>query len=138
MRPVYYVEQQNILTILFVAVEKDVLIYPDQIKVQIALDNGQLLGWEAVSYWVHHHRRTLPEPTITAEQVQQAMRTTGLPIDKLQLAIIPSSGGTRELLCWEVHTRRFDEDYLVYVNAQTGEQERILKLMHVDGGTLAR
>ena len=52
------------------------------------------------------------------------------------MAIIPTEGG-REKYCHEFLCQTEDGDrYLMYVNAQTGRQEKILILLEDESGTL--
>ena len=117
MEPTYLTEAENVAVIPFVAVEDGVRIYPDLVKVSVALDNGEIVGFEAMGYLMSHHKRDLPEPKIDAEEARSRVRAglevTGEP----RLAVIPLE--TREeVLTWEVPTRMGDDRFLVYINAQ--------------------
>ena len=59
-----------------------------------------------------------------------------LTVNKNQLALIPSDGG-QEILCHEFNcTSPNGKKILVYVNAQTGNEEDILILYESEKGTL--
>ena len=61
----------------------------------------------------------------------------GLTLLSEQPALVPS-GGRYERLCWELKCSGEDERHcLIYVNAETGEQEKILLLLEDETGTLA-
>lgn len=62
----YYSEANGALTINFTAVQDDVLLYPDLIKVEVALDNGEIVGFEGENYLMHHVKRGQLKPAITA------------------------------------------------------------------------
>ena len=47
-----------------------------------------------------------------------------------------SPHGSHERLTYEFKAKMDGEDFLVYINALTGEEERIFKLLHTPGGTL--
>lgn len=66
MSPTYITNQDNALTIAYVYTEKGVLVYPDQVKVKVALDNGQIVGFEAASYFMSHHTRNWETPALDA------------------------------------------------------------------------
>ena len=51
------------------------------------------------------------------------------------LAIIPTEYKT-EILCWEFKGKVEDNEFLVYVNAKTGEEEDILVIVNTPNGTL--
>jgi len=51
--PIYYEEGAGMAVFNFAATQNGVTLYPDQIKVTVALDNGQILGIEATNYLIH-------------------------------------------------------------------------------------
>jgi len=114
--------------------EKGVILYPDQIKVKVALDNGEIVGWDATPYYMAHHHRDLPSPRITPEQAK-AKIPSPLEVLGVQLALIPLPGGI-EKLAYEVHTKMDDIHYLNYIDALTGEEEKVLQIIDVPGGRL--
>ena len=52
-----------------------------------------------------------------------------------RLALIPTSS-KGEVLTYEFKTKLGDDVFLVYINAQNGEEEQILKLLNLPNGTL--
>ena len=59
MKPTYYLKQGGAVTINYAYEQENVTIYPDLIKVKIALDNGEILGMETSGYLNNHtDRRT--------------------------------------------------------------------------------
>ena len=60
----------------------------------------------------------------------------GLEVDgAVRLALIPRSAGD-EVLTWEVPARMGDARFLVYINALTGEEENILRLVETGEGAM--
>ncbi len=134
MASTYISKQENALTIAFAYKQDDITIYPDQIKVKIALDNGQILGCEATSYLMNHTNRTLAAPTLTMSEAQ-AMISTNLAIDNKSLVLIPTKSGG-EKLCYEFKGMHDENIYFVYINADTGKEEEILQLIETENGQL--
>lgn len=135
MAPSYSILQNGALTVHFAAVQDEVYCYPDLVKVQVALDNGGIVGFEAQGYLTHHGSRTLPAPAVTEAE---ARTRTGDALEILshQLALIPTAG-EYEVLCHEFKCQAEDGSHvLVYVNAETGQEERILLLLEDENGTL--
>ncbi len=135
MRTTYYEEYNNVLCVNFAYVDGDVICYTDLIKVSVALDNGEILGFDARGFIVNHHERDLPEPAVSQVEAQQKLspflRATGN-----QLALIPTEA-VEEKLCWEFKCQSDDEEaILVYINAETGKEEDILILLISDDGAL--
>ncbi|WP_258360830.1 germination protein YpeB [Moorella sulfitireducens (nom. illeg.)] len=134
MQPTYTVRTGNSQVITFAAKEGDVILYPDQVKVKVALDNGEITGWDATPYYMAHYDRQLPEPKLTPAEAR-AKISPGLKVEGVRLALIPLPGGI-ERLTYEVKTKLDDTYYLSYINAVTGEEEKVLQIIDVPGGQL--
>lgn len=125
--------EDNVLTVTFVPQINGVVIYPDFIKVSVALDSGQVVGYDAQGYLISHHKRNLPQPKLTKDEVKELIKPD-LNIKRIRLALIPTPG-RRELLCYEVRaTLEEDEEFYIYINAINGHEERILKIIETDDG----
>ena len=135
MRESYYTDQGGILVINFASDQDGVICYPDLIKVSVALDTGSIVGFEARGYLMNHTARTLDAPAVTLEQAQ-AKISTRLNQLSHQLAVIPTSG-EYELLCWEFKCETEGGQHVIlYLSAQTGEEEKIFLLLEDENGTL--
>ncbi len=134
MKETYYLKQQGILTINYAYEQNGVTMYPDLIKVKVALDNGEILGIETTGYLNSHEERTLPKVKITKEEAAKTINKN-LEINATSLAIIPTEFKT-ELLCWEFKGKVDDTEFLVYINAETGREEDILVIQNTPEGTL--
>ena len=77
MKPTYYLKQGGAVTINYAYLQDNVTIYPDLIKVKIALDNGEVLGMETTGYLNNHTQRTIETPSISLEEAK-ASGATGL------------------------------------------------------------
>ncbi|NLA59347.1 MAG: germination protein YpeB [Firmicutes bacterium] len=134
MVPTYATRADNIAVIPFAPEIDDVLVYPDLIKVNVALDNGEVVGYEALGYVMSHHERDIPEPKISAEEARAAV-SPELKISSTRLAIIPTED-LKEAFCYEFKGVSGDgEPYIVYVSAETGEEVNILKVITNEEGT---
>ncbi|WP_374713135.1 germination protein YpeB [Symbiobacterium terraclitae] len=134
MVPTFAQVQDGTAFVAYAYRQGDVIIYPDQAKVKVALDNGEVLGLDARQYLTHHRPRTLPAPRITAEEAR-ARLNPALQVTRVQLALIPDAAGTGERLTYEFQGTMDDGIYLVYINAETGAEEQILQLIETEGGT---
>lgn len=137
MRESYYNIDDNIITVTYCREKDRVLYYPDMVKVSVYLDTGDLAGLEAESY-IRAQNRTepLPPASVSADTARQLV-SPALSILSERLAVIPSTGG-EERLCHEfICENEAGQHYLLYVNAVTGRQERILILLEDENGTLA-
>ncbi len=132
--PTYTLRTQNILTASFAYKQGNVVVYPDQVKLQVALDNGQVLGYEALGYLTAHHQRVIATPAISAAEAR-AKISPRVQVLSERLALIPTTS-KGEVLTYEFKTKLADDTFLVYINAQNGEEEQILKLLNLPNGTL--
>jgi germination protein YpeB len=132
----YYTTQGSLLTVNLAAAQDGVICYPDLIKVSIGLDTGTIVGYEAHGYLMNHTSRTLGTPAVTLEQAQ-ALVSPRLKQLAHQLAVIPTDG-QYEVLCWEFKCETEEgQHFIVYLNAQTGAEEKIFLLLEDENGTLA-
>lgn len=136
MAPTYGLAEDGAATVAYAYQENGILVYPDQIKVKIALDNGEVIGVDARQYLMTHHNRTLGVAIATAEEAEAAVNPE-LKIQRVRLALIPDQAGTGEILTYEFLTTLDGDTYLVYMNANTGLEEQILQQVDTDGGTFA-
>ena len=67
MKETYFIKQGNVVTVNYAYNDNGVIVYPDLIKVKIALDNGEILGIETTGYLNSHKDREYTEPQITIE-----------------------------------------------------------------------
>ena len=134
MRDTYYTEQQGVATINYAYEQDGVTVYADLIKVKVALDNGEIVGLESKGYLMSHRERDIPTPVLSeAEALRKVARKEN--IVSTGLAIIPTDYGS-ELFCYEFKGKLDDQDFLVYINAITGEEEDILLIINSEEGIL--
>ena len=131
----YYVIRDNLCTMQFFAVENGVTLYPDLLKVSVALDNGDITEYNATGYLMNHRKRNLKTPARSLEDVRKNI-SPRLTVKRESLAAIPTPG-LQEVLCYEfLCAGKGGEEVLVYLNAETGTEEEILILLRSDDGVL--
>ena len=137
MKETYYLTNENILTINYAYYQDDVVIYPDLIKVKIAMDNGEILGMEATNYLNNHiEKRDLNNYKISIEDAKKLV-SNKVQIESIDKAVIPTEYNT-EINCYEIKGKVEDNDFLIFINAQTGEEEDILMIVNTPNGTLTK
>lgn len=133
----YYYKNDNTITITFVGVERDgILVYPDQMKVKVALDNGEIVGFDAYQYLMAHRERDLPKVALTEAQARLKVNKK-IQIDRVKLAIIPLPGD-KEQLCYEFKGTYNGNHYFVYINVENGNEENILRIIKEENGILTQ
>lgn len=123
----------GLCVINFAATQEGVLLYPDLVKVQVRMDTAEVVGLEANNYWMNHVDRTLAAPALTLEEAR-ARLSGSVQVQSSRLCVIPWHDTER--LCYEFSVTRGDGQYLIYLDAETGEEVQILKLIPVEQGTL--
>ena len=134
MQETYYLKQEGIVTINYAYKQDNVIMYPDLIKVKVALDNGEILGVETTGYLNNHTVRNINDIKITEERARENLNDD-LEIISSGLAVIPTEWKT-EILCYEFKGKVEDKEFLVYINAENGREEDILIITNTPNGTL--
>lgn len=114
----------------FVTNEKDIRIYPDAIKVKVALDDGRILGFSAEDYLKSHHTRKIKAPTITKDEARKKISPNVKVMDE-GLAVIMNDLND-EILCHEFLGIVNDETYRIFINAENGIEEKVEKLQNAE------
>lgn len=135
MKESYYIVQDNIMTANFAYVQDDIICYNDLIKVSVAMDSGTVMGFEAKGYLTAHATRDMPQTKVSADAAREKV-AEDLTVQSEKLALIPTAG-KHEVICYEFQcTNDEEQNFIIYVNAVTGEQEKILILLQDENGTL--
>ena len=134
MRETYYLKQEGVMTINYAYTQNDVVMYPDLIKVKVALDNGDILGIETTGYLNNHTERDLSNIKISVEEAKKTLNNR-LNIESQGLAVIPTEWQS-EILCYEFKGKVQDTEFLVYINAENGREEDILVIKDTPNGIL--
>ena len=130
----YYLKEDKTAVINYAYRQNNVTIYPDLIKVKVALDNGEIVGFESKGYISSHSERDIPAPQINMEKAR-SMITSKMTISSSGLAMIPTDYKT-EIFTYEFKGKLNDRDFLVYINAKTGKEEKILMIIDTPNGVL--
>ncbi len=135
MEDTYHECLNGVCTVNYAYNDGGVTCYTDLIKVAVALDNGEILGYDARGFLVNHHERDFPEPVYSEDEVRSGV-SGNLTVKGVKPAVIPTDS-VEEKLCYELEC---EDDaggtVLVYVNAMTGAEEEILLVLLTDGGVL--
>ncbi len=140
MKKTYYTRNNGVETINYAyeenngMINENIIVYPDLIKVKVALDNGEILGMEATGYLNSHTDRNVSDIKITKEEALASINSK-LNIENIRLAIIPTEYNS-EKTCWEIKGNVMERDFLVYVNVENGKEEDILLILNSSEGTI--
>ncbi|MDQ0271102.1 germination protein YpeB [Cytobacillus purgationiresistens] len=123
-------QYDNVGVFTFVSKQDDMRIYPDSIKMKIALDDGKVLGFTAEDYLKSHHQREIPEPSITKEEASAKINPQ-VKVMEDRLAVILNDLD-QEVLCYEFMGTLGDDTYRIFINSENGYEEKVEKLQNAE------
>lgn len=123
MEVVRYNEFNHVGSLMLVPIIDGVYVYPQQISVRVALDNGEVTGLQATDYIYEHKDRTVGKPKITMKEAR-AMLNPDMHILFDRKSLIKNDLG-EEVLCYEFGGKINGGAYRVYINAENGIEEQI-------------
>ncbi|MFB0841890.1 germination protein YpeB [Paenibacillus oleatilyticus] len=126
MTAVSYDEYGNIAHMTYAARTNNVINYVEKIAVQVALDNGEVTGLEATDYVYGKKDRQLKAPKLTADEARKTLNAD-FKADSVNQALIKNDID-EEVLCYQFIGRVNGGSYRIYVNAESGAQEKIDRL----------
>ncbi len=126
MIPLQSQQFDNVGIFSFVYSQDDVRIYPDSMVLKVALDNGDILGFNAKNFLMNHDERNIPEPKLTLEEARD-MVNNNVEIQEEHLALIENDLH-EEVLTYEFLGTMNDETYRIFINADNGAEENVEKL----------
>lgn len=134
MKPTYVMAYEGQIIINFSYEQDNVLIYSDLIKVKVGLDKGNIIGVEAQGYLANHKERKIETPKLSEAAARERL-SSSVNEESVKLTIIPMPG-KKEVLTYEFKTRFGEDNYLIYIDANTGDQRKILLMISNEAGTL--
>ncbi|WP_335869742.1 germination protein YpeB [Bacillus sp. 2205SS5-2] len=114
----------------FVTSINNVRIYPDTIKMKVALDTGEVIGFSASDYIQNNKSREIPEPILTKEEAMEYINPN-VKILQDGMAVIVNELN-EEVLCYEFMGTLKNDTYRIFINSQTGLEEKVEKLQNAE------
>lgn len=134
MKATYAQYYSGAAVINFAATKDEIILYNDLVKVWVDVDTKEIIGADARNYLFSHCERELAEPAISPEEAE-ARVSVNLEIESRELALIPLTPET-EKLCYEFKGRCGEDEYIVYIDAQTGYEQQIFVIINTENGQL--
>ncbi len=117
----------NITTFTFVPIRKNICYYTEMIKVQVAMDNGQIWGFDASSYLTFFNNKATPsKPKLSREQIRKNINDH-FKVKRIRLAEVIDEMYNK-VLCYEVEGTMEKDRFLIYYNANNGREEKIRQI----------
>ena len=130
----YYLKEENYAIINYAAKQNDIVLYPDLIKIKISLETGEVCSYEAKGYIFNNIKRDNVSPKITIDEARSVIKQKEYILSE-GLAIIPTDFNT-EILVYEFKGKIDETEFLVYINANTAVEEKVLLILNTPGGIL--
>ena len=89
---------------------------------------------EAHGYLLNHKTREFPQVKLSEEDAKKTINPN-LKIDSVSLAYIPKDN-LKEYLCYEMQGVHNEQNFIIYINAENGQEEKILILIESENGIL--
>jgi len=126
LSPVWYNAYEGVAYVNLVPKIDDVVYYTDLIKVKVGLDNGKLIGLEAMGYCSCHKDRVPTFNVSRSTAISQVNKK--LKIKNVQKALIPLRQS--EYFCYEIYASYNGLDYFVYIDAISGKQINVMRVIN--------
>lgn len=114
----------------YVPVENKVRMYPEAIRMKVALDDGEVVGFSARDFLTSHRKRTIPKPEITEAEAKSKLNKN-VQVRETRLALITNELG-QEVLCYEMLGTIENDTFRMYINAKDGSEEKVEKLKNAE------
>lgn len=116
---VWYSDGGSVADIVYTSSVDGVCAYPDIVRVRVCSCKGRVVGLDAKGYLFNHTERDL-SATLSVEEARSVLT---MESDEGRLALITVDG--QETLAYEFLCKSGDNEYLVYIDAETGEEAQM-------------
>ncbi|RIW28019.1 germination protein YpeB [Bacillus salacetis] len=123
-------QYDNVGSFTFVTLVNGVRIYPDALKLKVALDDGQIIGFAAEEYLKNNQARDIPEPGISKDEAEGKINPN-VKIMENRLSVIVNDLN-EEVLCYEFLGMLGNDTYRIFINADSGIEEKVEKLKNAE------
>jgi spore germination protein len=112
----------------FVKMKNNARIYPESIRMKVALNNGKVTGYDATDYIAFQKNRDFGKPKLTRQQALKNINKN-VKVQTTDLAVTTNDLGD-EVLCYEILGTIHNDTYRIFINANTGAEEKVKKLQN--------
>ena len=124
----------GVALINYAATQDDVILYSDLIKLWIDRETLEIVGFDARNYLYSHVERNIEEPKLSVEDAER-MLNPNLTVASKEMAFIPITP-SNERLCYEFKCTLGDQAFIVYIDAITGDELEIFRIIDSEDGQL--
>lgn len=115
----------GVVNVSYVRKVGDVWLYPEEIKLQIAHDNGEILAFEGMTYLTFKGAAKAPDYPLSRAEAQKKIQKR-LKVERVRKAVIVNER-YQQVATYEFKAVLGKERFLIYINAVTGDEEKIIR-----------
>ena len=132
MTPVWYNGESGVALVNLAPKVNGIIYYPDLVKIKVAMDDGEVIGFESSGFRMNSHDRS--DKPVIDEGTARGLVSDKISVKNVRLAVIPH--GEKEVLCYEVNGEYRGLDYFIYVDAVMGKEIEVLRVVDNKQGSL--
>ncbi|MCL6459237.1 MAG: germination protein YpeB [Gorillibacterium sp.] len=127
MVAVNFDEYANTAAITFAHRREGVVIYPEAIMLNVAMDNGDITDMRTAEYYLEgQEKQPIAEPKLTEAEAKKELNSN-FKVASINRAVIESEINER-VPCYQFLGKINDENYKVFINSDTGYEEKVENL----------
>ena len=134
LKPVWINLNNNLYTINFAFSQDGVIVYSDLVKIRVCAETNTVIGYEATSYYINHTERTIGSPALSLKTCEEKV-SDNIEIESSRLCVVPI-GEKTEKLCYEFCGTYDGATYYAYIDAESGRQVNMFKVIESTEGKL--
>jgi spore germination protein len=123
-------QYENIAVFTYARLQDDVRIYPEVVTIKVALDNGDIMGYEGTGFLLAHQDRRIPTFKISEKEARTNLNPK-FEVKEVSKALIKNDIN-EEVFCYEFLGVLGNETYQVFINAENGNEEEVKKLKEAE------
>ena len=113
-----------VANLTYVTTENGVRVYPEIIRVRVCESKGRVIGIDARGYLLNNE--THAKKAALSEEEARGLLSGELDVTAVNLAIIPVGG--ENTLCYEFACNMGEEQFIVYLDANTGAEVQLFRV----------
>ncbi|WP_040951216.1 germination protein YpeB [Gorillibacterium massiliense] len=123
MVPVNYSKYSGTAAITYAHKTGGVILYPESVMLNIALDNGEVTDIKSADYHFGHKDRKLAKPKLTMAQAKKEL-SPSFKVSSSNEALIENET-FQEILCYQFTGKMNGEMYKIFINADNAYEEQV-------------
>ncbi|MFC7681994.1 germination protein YpeB [Paenibacillus sp. GCM10028914] len=121
----------NLVNFTFVREQDGVLVYPEKMMVRSALDNGEVIGFQANEFiYEHKDNRDIPSAKLSLQEARKVLNKDFQETYNRKALI--KNDRAEDTLCYEIGGNINGAQYRIYINADTGLEENVEVIRDTD------